>query len=311
MSIIARITKSLKNFVLKLVPNGKLRVIADEEVKTKVLKEEISTTIKSLLTGVEEYHLKGIDKLTPKALIFITRLDKGKFANAKLKELYNNLKTEIIAKFEEANGLDRAKMIFEQIEKDWKLILSKKDRFLYVSQLYDMVYLPTFKKAGEVIPVPLFDSFIMENIIDYIAFYTQAMNDKSDKNKKAEFVKKAETEFSKMQTKARQFLSSNKLHAFIDGLFKAHFNVLAPFTHGSYKINEILVPVNSGFKIGDKVAGLRHPVMTGVVIFTVVGYTPDHTIKIDEVHFRRFQADSDGDFFLISDLIYYLISGKR
>ena len=312
MSIIATIKKRLKKFVLKLVPNGKLRVIANrEEVKTKVLKEEISTTIKSLLTGSEEYHLKGIDKLTPKALIFITRLDKGQFANAKLKELYNNLKTEIIAKFEEANGLARAQMIFEQLEKDWKLLLSKKDRFLYVSQLYDMVFLPTFKKAGEVIPVPLFDSFIMENIIDYIAFYTQAMNDKNDKNKKAEFVKKAETEFSKMQTKARQFLSSNKLHAFIDGLFKAHFNVLAPFTHGAYKVNEILVPASSGFKIGDKVAGLRHPVMTGVVIFTVVGYTPDHTIKIDEVHFRRFQADSDGDFFLISDLIYYLISGKR
>lgn len=309
MSIIAKVVQGMKNVVLKLDLGGKLKAIVDRDtMATATLVEDIGI---SLLTGVEEYHTKGIDSLTPKALVYITRLEKGKYANTKLKELYINTKNDMIAKFAETNGTDKAVLLVEQLEKDWKLILSKKDRFLYVSQLYDMVYLPTFKKAGEVIPVPLFDSFVMENIIDYIAFYTQAMNDKNDKNKKAEFVKKAEAEFSKMQTKARQFLSSNKLHAFIDGLFKAHFNVLAPFTHGAYKVNEILVPVSSGFKIGDKVAGLRHPVMTGVVIFTVVGYTPDHTIKIDEVHFRRFQADSDGDFFLISDLIYYLISGKR
>ena len=57
MSIIATTTKSLKKFVLKLVPNGKLRVISErEQVETKILKEEIGTTIKSLLTGSEEYH---------------------------------------------------------------------------------------------------------------------------------------------------------------------------------------------------------------------------------------------------------------
>lgn len=71
-------------------------------------------------------------------------------------------------------------------------------------------------------------------------------------------MKRAESELAKMKYTATEFLSSNKLHAFIEGLFKADFNVLAPFTHGSYKINEILVPANSGFKIGDKVAGLRH-----------------------------------------------------
>lgn len=309
MSIIAKVSEGLKKIVLKLDITGKLRAIVDKEAMTSVLlQEDIGLTIKSLLTGVEEFHMKGIDSLTPRALIFITRLEKGKFANAKLKELFLNIKIEMTNKLAESNGIDRATVLVDRIEESWTELLSKKDRFMYIGQLYKSMKLPTFKQANAVYPIPLFDSFIVGNAIDYIANYTKAMG---DKDRKAELVKKAEEELAKMKYTARQFLSSNKLHAFIEGLFKAHFNVLAPLTHGVYGINDILVPLNSGFKVGDKVAGLRHPVMTGVVIFTVIGYTTDSTIKVDEVHFKRFQADSDGDFFLVSDMLYYLISGKK
>ena len=309
MSIITKITQGLKKVILKLDITGKLRTIVDREtMSTASLVEDIGLTIKSLLTGVEEFHSKGVDNLTPKAIIFITRIEKGKYANQKLKELYENLKAEMIDKFAENNDIDRATALVGRIEESWTELLSKKDRFMYIGQLYKSILLPTFKKANEIFPVPLFDSFIAGNAMDYIANYTKAMG---DKEKKAEYVKRAETELAKMKYTAKQFLSSNKLHAFIEGMFKADFNVLAPFTHGAFKINDILVPASSGFEIGDKVAGLRHPVMTGVVVFNVVGYTTDSTIKIDEIHFKRFQADSDGDFFLISDLIYYLISGKR
>ena len=309
MSIIAKVVQGIKNVVLKLDVKGTLKAIVDRDnMATATLVEDIGLTIKSLLTGVEDFHTKGVDSLTPKALVFITRLEKGKYANTKLKELYTNTKNDMIAKFAETNGNDRAVALVEIIESSWVELLSKKDRFMYIGQLYKTMQLPTFKKANEVFPIPLFDSFIVANAIDYIAFYTKAMG---YKDKKAEYVKKAEGELAKMRYTAKQFLSSNKLHAFIDGFFKAHFNVLAPFTHGAHDVNDILVPASSGFKIGDRVAGLRHPVMTGVVIFKVVGYTPDSTIKIDEIHFKRFQADSDGDFFLVSDMIYYLISGKR
>lgn len=311
MSIIAKVVQGVKNVVLKLDLGGKLKAIVDRDtMATATLVEDIGITIKSLLTGVEEFHTKGIDSLTPKALVYITRLEKGKYANAKMKELYINTKNDMIAKFAETNGNDKAVLLVEKIESAWVELLSKKDRFMYIGQLYKTMQLPTFKKANEVYPIPLFDSFIVGNAIDYIANYTKAMGE-PDKNKKADSVKKADGELAKMRYTAKQFLSSNKLHAFIDGFFKAHFNVLAPFTHGAHDVNDILVPASSGFAIGSKVAGLRHPVMTGVVIFKVVGYTPDSTIKIDEIHFKRFQADSDGDFFLVSDLIYYLMSGKR
>lgn len=309
MNFIATITQGIKKLALKLDIGGKLRAIVDKDtMATATLVEDIALTIKSLLTGVEEYHRKGVDTLTPKALVFIARLEKGKYANAKLKELYEKTKTDMVNKLAETNGLAKANMLMEKIESSWVELLSKKDRFLYVGKLYKTMQLPTFKKANEVFPIPLFDSFVIGNAVDYIAYYTKAMGNKETK---ADSVKKAEGELAKMKYTAKQFLSSNKLHAFIEGIFKAHFNVLAPFTHMSHGVNDILVPASSGFKIGDKVAGLRHPVMTGVVVFTVVGFTPDSTIKIDEIHFKRFQADSDGDFFLVSDMIYYLISGKR
>lgn len=243
--------------------------------------------------------------------MFIARIEKGKYASYKLKEIYSNTRSEIVAMITEKQGAEKAELVVTRIEKSWEILMSKKDRFIYISNLYKTIQLPTFKVANEVIPIPTFDSYIVGNCLNYIAFYLLAIQNKEDKRKKEDYAKKGEDELRKIKYTASQFLSSNKLHAFIDGFFKAHFNVLAPFTHGAHNINGIFVPASSGFAIGDKVAGLRHPVMTGVVIFTVLGYTEDSTIKIDEVHFRRFQADSDGDFFLVSDMLYYLLSGKR
>ncbi len=311
MNYLAKIKKGLQTIFLKLDVAGRLRAIVNKDtMKGFVFEETVSDTIKSLLTGLEAHHEKGTDTLTPRAIVFISHIEKGKWGGQKLKSLFEEIKAEMTAKLAEINGEKRATDLVNDIVKAWTQLLSKKDRYLYISKLYKYMLVPTFKTKSVCFPVPLFDSFIASNVIDYVTNYTLAMGAK-EKDKRASYVKRAESELAKMKYTATEFLSSNKLHAFIEGLFKADFNVLAPFTHGSYKINEILVPVNSGFKIGDKVAGLRHPVLTGVVIFTVVGYTPDHTIKIDEIHFRRFQADSDGDFFLISDLIYYLISGKR
>lgn len=312
MSILKVIKKGLRKIALKLDITGTLRAMVDrEEMSTCMLEENINMTIKSLMTGVKEFNANGIDSLTPKALMFIARIEKGKFASFKLKEIYKDTREQMVLKISEKQSPEKAEEVVKRIEAYWTTIMSKEHRFLYISNLYNSIQLPTFKKTNEVVPIPTFDAFVVGNCLNYIAFYLLAIQNKDDKSKKDDYAKKGESELNKIKYTASQFLSSNKLHAFIDGFFRAHFNVLAPFTHGAHNINGIFVPANSGFKIGDKVAGLRHPVMTGVVIFTVLGYTEDSTIKIDEVHFRRFQADSDGDFFLVSDMLYYLLSGKR
>lgn len=312
MSIIKTIRKGLRKIALKLEITGTLRAMTDrDDMTTCMLTEDIGMTIKSLMTGVEEFNANGIDSLTPKALMFITRIEKNEYASYKLKEIYNDTRRKMVAMIAEKQSPERAELVVTRIEKAWELLMSKKDRYIYISSLYKTIQLSTFKEANQVIPIPTFDSYVVGNCLNYIAFYLLAIQNKDDKNKKADYAKKGEDELRKIKYTASQFLSSNKLHAFIDGFFKAHFNVLAPFTHGANNQNGIFVPVSSGFAIGDKVAGLRHPVMTGVVIFTVLGFTEDSTIKIDEVHFRRFQADSDGDFFLVSDMLYYLLSGKK
>lgn len=309
MSIVASIKKGISKVVLRLDKGGKLKAIVDrDKLETSEFIEEIGITIKSLMTGVELFHTNGIDTLTPKAMLFISRLDKGDWATRTLKEQYDKIRAEMIEILLPKNGEDKSERIVSKIEDSWKMLLSKKDRFIYMGQLYKTMFLPTFTEKNRVYIIPMFDSFIVDNAMKYMSYNVGAIGNES---RRTEWRKSADDELNKIKYTARQFLSSNKLHAFIDDMFKADFNVLAPFTHGAYKTSEILVPQSSGFAIGSRLAGMRHPVMTGVVIFTVAGYTPDNTIKVDEVHFKRFQADSDGDFFLVSDLLYYLMSGKK
>lgn len=289
---------------------GKLKAVVSKDTIVKAnFEETVARTTRSLMTVSRELNDKGMDAITPKALIFITRIEKGQYANAETKRRYEEIKEEVkeylVSKAGETKGLKMLK----DIEDSWTKILSKKDRFLYMSQLYETVFLPSFKTKNEVIPIPMFDSYIIGNCVDYMSLYMKAIQSKEDKVEIDKCVDLAEKELKKMQSTAKQFFSGNKLFSFIKGFYKTTFNVLSVFTHGAYDINDILVPEGL-FPIGAKVAGMRHPVMSGVVLFRVVGYTQDNTIKIDEIHFKRFQADCDGDFFLVSELMAHLITGN-
>ena len=305
--------------------NGKFKSYASKEIETTDFNENYRDTFFSLCSGHETFWSQGLKTLTPKALLFLARLNakaqvKGKDFSVKfLRETYDEISSNLVKLLSAKRGEKEAKEILNMLEFSWNQIMISEDKLEFIFNLYDEILLPSIESWEKVISVPLFDTYIIKNCLDYTRFLTNYKDKGLEKD-----LKSAQEELKKIQNKAHSYLSGNSLNKFMDqNVFNADFNVLMPFTHipgGVWELhsglridrdNGIFVPPLSGFKVGDRVAILRHPSSTGVEILTVVGHTKDHTIKISEIFFRKFLADADGDFVLISEVLTWLITGHK
>lgn len=307
--------KSLKTVQIGVTPVGLFEDVNGEhlfvqkagKISTIIMEEEIVDTYRSLMAVVSSGE-NFYSCLTPRALIFISRLSADTYASKYLKKIYGEIEKDLIDFLVSKAGEEKGNKIFSSIVSSWKNLLSLKKKYLHIGGVYDIVFLPIISnQKGECIRIPIFDSFIIGNVIDFIRERTGAISNKDDKKKLERANKRTNAALSKIRAAARKFLSSNKLNYFIEGRYRTHFNALRPATAGSIKHNEIIIPQSAGFEIGEKVSGLRHPVMTGVKIFTVVGYSKDNSIILSEVNFQKYQSDADGDFFSVDDMIYELI----
>lgn len=109
---------------------GKLKAVVSKDTIVKAnFEETVARTTRSLMTVSRELNNKGMDAITPKALIFITRIEKGQYANAETKRRYEEIKEEVkeylVSKAGETKGLKMLK----DIEDSWTKILSKKIDF--------------------------------------------------------------------------------------------------------------------------------------------------------------------------------------
>lgn len=307
--------KSIKTVQIGVTPvelvenaQGKhLFVQKAEKISSIVMDETIEDTYRSLMSIVapgENFY----SCLTPNAIIFVSRLNAGMYASKYLKQLHEAIEKDLIDFLTAKAGAEKGNKIFSAIVKSWENMLNLKNKYLHIGGVYNTIFMPMItSKKGECVRIPIFDSFIIGNVFDFIRERTSAISNKNETEKFEGAVKRMNAALSKIKAAARQFLSSNKLHYFIEGGYRSHFNALRPATSGSIKHNEIIIPESSGFKIGEKVAGLRHPVMSGVKFFIVKGYSIDNTIILSEENFQKYQSDADGDFFLLSELIYELV----
>lgn len=284
--------------------------IKNKEIETVDVEETPTDTYRSLTT-IMRADGNSYNILTPNACIVIARCFSGQYASKGLKLFYTTIINGIAKELKTKTGAEneKIKLVLENLIKRWQMVLRKRNRWIYLQNIYNTVFMPAFEGAGKAIEIPIFNAYLFDNVFSHISakisehFYREEKRTEKQIKKAAD---KAAEELNKISAAAYNYMQGNKLHEFIKGVHKTDFNVVTPIEIGTIGETEIIVPEGT-FEIGKKVAGFRHPVMLGATIFTVVGFSKDHTIKVCESQFQRYMMDSDGDFFLINELVYKLI----